>query len=1253
MNYHFVRQILTLAGLITLLAGLQFSGLSRTHWAYPSIDPTHAPKLVVQTGHNDSPSAFAFSADGDLLASGSLDHTIILWQVSTGRQLRSFKGHSDSVDDVAFSHDGRMLASVSNGSGRRINLWNVRNGALLKDITLESDVHEIAFAAADSFLVGLNKEDFGNDAGDTYKPFMGRIGSVRIWEAHTLAEVYIGNLRADKFACSPVEPVLAIAEKFIPKFEHYQVSYNPDQWQLPANKSSDFSPSIQLIDLKSGKVIHTLKGHAARIRALAFSNDGKAVVSSGEDGMIKVWDRVRGRLLSSTPVKPKATYSVQFGDDNSKIVGVRSDGAVLAIDTKLKRSQVIVKIEGWASLGPGVRSIAVGREDSVELWQPGRKRPAWAVALKREGATATTLDAARMILAVSKSTGNIDVWRPYKSRQPIRLNAAQSVRAMIFNAQGELIVDSLDTGKITKWNARWAAEPREYKCEDGRPIRIDAQGRLLSLAPFPDLKSDVLARPLAPAKWGNPLIQIRDMHTCHEIKMPAAEVGPDSKAIDNHAAISRRGILAVAGPSYDIPLMAFGGPPDAYRWFPYQITEIKYPLRLINLIDGKVLDTLVGKTYGLAGPVQISPGSVNTLAFNNSGSLLAAGGGYQSWGGHIDVWDVSKRELKTRLEQHYEVRSVAFNPQNERELLSVGFGPDISVWNVDDREARLLQGHTDAVTSVAFSNDGRLIISSSEDNTTKLWAAADGKELATIVSVGEGEWVVTSPQGLFDTNRIEGGSLVNWVMDDDPLHALSVDIFTRDYFEPDLLRRVIRSALKNEPLRTVRPLAGINRVQPLVRIVDVKPETGQSDEVSVTVEVTNPSVSYSKGEKVEADYAAFDLRLFRAGKLVATYPQANSDIKQGAADGGLDELAAWRAVKKFRLDSRSGKFRHVFHDIHRPRCGESNHVEFTAYAFNSDRVRSETSVPYRYNLSAAVVAACRRAYVITVGVGANQSDWNLAFAAKSAEDVHSALTGKFVGKYDLVDIQLLSKFDTDGPRVALKQATKQNLRTVLDILAGRAVSEEQRWRIPKGELLRKATPDDLVVLYLSSHGYADPSGNFYIIPYDSGPAAGVSEVTLNECFAHRFQPLQCQAERAFLRRSISADDFAAWWENVDGGEMVMILDSCYSASAPGRGFRPGPLGDRGFGQLAYDKGMLLLTAAQPDRPAIASLRLGSGRSLLGDALIGCLNENLNQPLSQCLRQAETRVAEQYKALYPNSNDDDVQSPTLLDFTLKR
>jgi WD40 repeat protein len=75
------------------------------------------------TGHTDWVNSVAFSPDGRLLASGSADYTIKLWEVATGSLVRSLKGHTGTVWSVAFSPDGKLLASGSEDG--TIRLWDI------------------------------------------------------------------------------------------------------------------------------------------------------------------------------------------------------------------------------------------------------------------------------------------------------------------------------------------------------------------------------------------------------------------------------------------------------------------------------------------------------------------------------------------------------------------------------------------------------------------------------------------------------------------------------------------------------------------------------------------------------------------------------------------------------------------------------------------------------------------------------------------------------------------------------------------------------------------------------------------------------------------------------------------------------------------------------------------------------------------------------------------------------------------------
>ena len=100
--------------------------------------------LTISTGETDGITVLAFSPDGQIMATGGFKQTVKLWDVSTGRLLRTLE-HDDSIRGIVFSPDGKSLASTAKDDPLRI--WEISSGKLLH-----------------SFEVSLYEDDDGNDA---------------------------------------------------------------------------------------------------------------------------------------------------------------------------------------------------------------------------------------------------------------------------------------------------------------------------------------------------------------------------------------------------------------------------------------------------------------------------------------------------------------------------------------------------------------------------------------------------------------------------------------------------------------------------------------------------------------------------------------------------------------------------------------------------------------------------------------------------------------------------------------------------------------------------------------------------------------------------------------------------------------------------------------------------------------------------------------------------------------------------------
>jgi hypothetical protein len=326
--------------------------------------------------------------------------------------------------------------------------------------------------------------------------------------------------------------------------------------------------------------------------------------------------------------------------------------------------------------------------------------------------------------------------------------------------------------------------------------------------------------------------------------------------------------------------------------------------------------------------------------------------------------------------------------------------------------------------------------------------------------------------------------------------------------------------------------------------------------VEVTVEAAVYTVQ-KPGGQVQMETGAYDLRLFREGQLVGQWPVPVDDAPVLAEGLGEVELNSWRAATEV---IKAGEMKTLrFKGIKLPRrSGQTTDVEFSAYAFNMDRVKSGTATQ-RHPLAQAAAAVKPKAFLICVGANSYESaDFNLNFAGEDARQMQKSLQARLEhAGFEVVPTLLVS----EGENAASWQATKPNIKAAL------------------AEVALTATPDDLVLVSFSGHGHTDKSNEFYFMSSDMGVGWRRNQLPAKE----------------LLSRCISGEELSRWIRRIDAGEMVLIIDACHSAAVVEQPwFKPGPMGSRGLGQLAYDKRMRVLAASQADDFAIENGTLRQG-----------------------------------------------------------
>jgi len=215
----------------------------------------------------------AFSPDGGMLASGSADMSVKLWDVGSGQQGRTLAKHSDVVSSVAFSPDGRLLASASWDGN--VRLWDLASGQNVNTLAGHAGVvTSVAFSPDGHLLASA-----------------GRDKTIRLWDVASGQQVRILAGHSDRVQ---------------------SVAFSPDG-RLLASGSDD--TSVRLWEVATGREVRALTGHSAAVMSVAFSPDGNSLASGSSDKSVKIWEVATGREIRTLAGYSDGVTSVAFSPD--------------------------------------------------------------------------------------------------------------------------------------------------------------------------------------------------------------------------------------------------------------------------------------------------------------------------------------------------------------------------------------------------------------------------------------------------------------------------------------------------------------------------------------------------------------------------------------------------------------------------------------------------------------------------------------------------------------------------------------------------------------------------------------------------------------------------------------------------------------------------------------------------------------------------------------------------------------------------
>jgi len=740
-----------------------------------SDDPPERTPCVELEGHTAAVCSVRFSSDGRFLISGGNDNTVRLWNVETGKLLKTVRGHAGWVRSCVFSSDSQQVLSGSHD--HRAKLWNIGGyqevrilgGRVLEGhrdailgASFSADGRRIVTASRDRSAktwrvdTGEQIEEFreGHDFLATNAIFFpdgkkvvtsAADGSTIIWNVATGTQIEAleGTGLSAAVALSSDARWILTGSNVVQR-EKADGAGNTEKLCTP-----------KIWDAESGDLLRELAAHHAEVTAVAISPDDRLLLTGDMSGRCRLWDAQTGQEKWRSQRHSRAITAACFLPDGKHALTASVDNTVARWDLETGQeltSSILKHADAVTSmaLSPDGRYVLTACADRrVELWDVEDDR---SVERRVPVSTVRLWDVAdaREIgkLAVGEEVVSSVAFSP-DGRHAVTTSAVIAVAG----DDGRREVTTQPEHVVRLWDLQTFVE-----------VGLDGAGSFTR----PDVgSSQVRSAIFSPdgahlLTVGGTDVRLWDVKTGHETmqgrrqgSVASAHFSPDGRRIvtgswDNTARIWNAETAVAelkleSGHSQLINTAVFS--PDG------SMVLTAGDDRSVVLWDaktGEVLKTFLGHDD-----------RVRSAVFSSDQRRILTASDDKT----ARIWDVASGRVLHQLVDHGQAVLWAAFSKDDSRVITAGEDTRAVVWDVATEPTVLfrLEGHTAGVTSVAFSPDATRVITGSRDNTAKIWDAETGKEILTLKGHSEEiTCVAFSPDGRTVLTTSRDGTAVLW-----------------------------------------------------------------------------------------------------------------------------------------------------------------------------------------------------------------------------------------------------------------------------------------------------------------------------------------------------------------------------------------------------------------------------------------------------------------------------------------------------------